>query len=278
MFNVALLAKKKDDLASLNDSFFMDLASDSRRSMLLKLNEGNARLSQLAKDLGMSIQETYRNATRLIDSGLIEKNPENSLSITPYGRMMMNQIPSFQFILNNKEYFQEHTTGDLPTKFIQRMGALSNCEQIHGIGPVLEKMKMTCCLETKEYLKIIISQYPMEVAKLTIDRAKQGIKFSYIFGENTIIPKGRSELLKKVSWEKLISEGIVQRRMLKTVQVSLIMNENQACLFFPNLKGETDMVDAFYSQDKLFHEWCLDFYNYQWDRAGSFKNSKLKEL
>ncbi|MCH8054763.1 MAG: hypothetical protein IH857_01230 [Deltaproteobacteria bacterium] len=151
MFNVALLAKKEDNLASLNDSFFMDLASDSRRSMLLKLNEGNARLSRLAKDLGMSIQETYRNATRLIDSGLIEKNPENSLSITPYGRMMMNQIPSFQFILNNKEYFQEHTTGDLPTKFIQRVGALSNCEQIHGIGPVLEKMKMRTNAQLTHY-------------------------------------------------------------------------------------------------------------------------------
>ena len=276
MSNHTLLPEKEDGLTSLNDHFFMELASDVRRSMLLKLNEKNTKLSQIASELDMTIQHAHKNATRLVDAGFIEKNSENFLSITPFGKMIMNQFSSYQFLLENKQYFQEHSTTDLPIKFSQRLGVLRKCERVYGIGPVLEKLK-TICLTAEEYLKVIVAQYPMDIAKLTTDRAKQGVKISTIFGENTIVPKARSDLLKKASWENLISEGIVQRKMLKRVEVSLVVTEKQACLYFPNLKGETDMMDVFCSQDNLFHEWCLDFFNYQWNRANSFTSSKLTE-
>lgn len=275
MSNRTLLSEKEDGLTSLNDHF-MELASDVRRSMLLKLNEKNTKLSQIASELDMTIQHAHKNATRLIAAGFIEKNSENFLSITSFGKMVINQFSSHRFLLENKQYFQEHSTTDLPIKFTQRFGSLSKCERVYGIGPVLEKLKMIS-LMAEEYFKVIVVQYPMEIAELITDQGKQGVKISTIFGENTIVPKGRSKLLKKVSWEKLIAEGTVQSKMLKSVEVSLVVTEKEACLNFPNLKGETDMMNVFYSHDKLFRDWCLDFFNYQWNRASSFSNSKLTE-
>ncbi len=254
----------------------MELASDFRRSILLKLNEKSKKLSQIATELNMTIQEAHRNATRLIASGLVKKNSENSLLITSYGKMIIKQISGLDFIVENKNYFKEHDLGNLPTKFVQRLGALQNSQILHGIGPVLERWK-TMFLEAEKQINIITSQYPVDVATAVVEKAMQGIKLSYILGENTVIPSGRSQLLERSSWKKLISKGTIQRKMVQEVQVCVSVTEKQACVFFPHLNGESDVTSVFFSKETHFREWCLDFFNYHWERADVFDETKLKE-
>jgi len=253
----------------------MELANEFRRSILLKLDEKSRKLSQIATELGMTIQEAHRNASRLISAGLVEKNSENSLFITPYGKIIIKQISGIDFILENINYFKTHNLGNLPSKFVQRLGALRNSQLIHGLGPVLERWK-TMFLDAEEYMNIITSHYPIDVAEAVVEKATRGIKCSYIFGENTIVPEGRSKLLEKSSWKKLISKGTIQRRMIPEVQVCTSLTEKQAFVFFPNLNGEADVTSVFFSKDPQFQEWCLDFFNYQWDIAHEFDESKLK--
>ncbi len=45
---------------------------------------------------------------------------------------------------------------------------------------------------------------------------------------------------------------------------------------FPTLKGDPDLNIMFYSQDDSFHEWCEDFFSYEWIRAKQFDESKLR--
>jgi predicted transcriptional regulator len=104
------------------------------------------------------------------------------------------------------------------------------------------------------------------------------VKFAYIVGENTTIPKRSSELLKKVDWESFVSKGIAERRMIEKVQVSVIVTDDHAAVSFPNLKGEPDMNTMFFSKDHLFHEWCLDFFTYAWNASHEFDKSKLHEV
>ena len=65
--------------------------------------------------------------------------------------------------------------------------------------------------------------------------------------------------------------------MENNVSIATLLNEKEACIIFPKLDNEPDMSEIFYSSDPQFHEWCLDFYNDSWKKAGSFQESKLKD-
>ena len=256
-------------------SLFFELAGDLRLSMLTKLRQKQYRLSQIAMELDATLQESHRNMIRLIDSGLVSKDSEGDLFLTPYGKTIVSLIPSIDFLFEQKEYFLEHSLGELPLKFIQRIGALHNCEVVHGVMAILQRWK-ALYTDSDKYIKEIMSQVPLDLIEIIGKRVQSGVKFSYIFAKDAVIPKGRSQILQKIGWHNLIAKGLVERRMLDKVQVMTIFNEKRACVMFPNLKGEPDLNIMFYSEDSEFHCWCEDFYEYRWEQAGPFDEGKLK--
>jgi predicted transcriptional regulator len=141
---------------------------------------------------------------------------------------------------------------------------------------ILQRWK-TLYWNSKIYIKEIMSQVPLDLIETVSNKIETGIKFSYIFSKDTIIPKGRGELLQKIGWVNQISKGMVERKMINKVTIMTIFNEQEACLLFPNLKGEPDLNIMFYSKDHNFHDWCKDFFDYQWDIAGPFDDKKLNE-
>ena len=66
-------------------------------------------------------------------------------------------IPYFLVIKKHQELFEDHTLKYIPNKFVQRIGALQNCEVVENVTPVLERLKK---LEysAKQYLRIMVSQ------------------------------------------------------------------------------------------------------------------------
>src|SRR5688500_17056106 len=102
-------------------SLFFELAGDLRLAMLAKLSQKSYRLSVLSSELDATMQEAHRNMTRMIESGLVSKGREGELMLTAYGRTVVALIPSYDFLYRNKEFFMDHSLGDLPAKFVQRM-------------------------------------------------------------------------------------------------------------------------------------------------------------
>ncbi|MEM0363947.1 MAG: hypothetical protein QXS25_00045 [Candidatus Nitrosocaldus sp.] len=256
---------------------FWELAGELRRSILFKLGEKSMKLSTLAKELDATVQEVHRNTNRLIDAGLVKKDADGMLSLTTYGNSVITQIPSFEFLAKNKHYFEEHTFGDLPMKFIQRIGALNNTELINGVVAVLERWKMMYA-NAQEYIMELMAQVPLDLIEPLVERVKQGIRFSYIFGYNTIVPKGRREILNRLGWQEYIRKGIVERRMCERVEVMVIATDKHAAVLFPDQHGNTDLNHMLFGSDPLFREWCIDFFRYKWYASGSFDESKLKEV
>jgi predicted transcriptional regulator len=256
-------------------SLFFELAGDLRLSILMKLSQKQYRLSQIATDLDATLQEAHRNMLRLIESGLVSKDSEGDIALTPYGQTVVSLIPSYDFLFDQKEYFLEHSLGQLPLKFIQRIGALHNCEVVHGVMVIIQRWKKLYT-DSNKYIKEIMAQVPLDLIETIGNKVQNGVKFSYIFASDAVIPKGRTQILQKIGWRNLISKGLVERRMLNDVRVMTILNEKQACVLFPNLKGEPDLNVMFYSDDVEFHHWCEDFYEYQWEEAGPFDEGKLK--
>jgi predicted transcriptional regulator len=265
-----MLERADDDFQSI----FFELAGDLRLYMLMKLSSKPYRLSQLANDLHATMQESHRNVNRLIDSGLVKKTGEGELLLTPYGKIIVSLIPNFNFPFIHKEYFQEHTVSNLPLKFIQRIGSLNNCEVVVGVMAVLQRWKMVYN-NSRIYIKEIMSQVPIDLIETIAERINNNVKFSYIFPNDVVIPKGRNELLKKLGWANMIFRGMVERRLVDKVSIVIIFNENESCISFPTLKGEPDLNIMFYSKDESFHEWCEDFFSYEWMGAKQFDESKL---
>ena len=224
------------------------------------------------------MQEVHRNVSRLQDAGLIEKDPEGIFSLTTFGNTIIKQIPTFNYLSKYKEYFSEHILGELPIKFIMRLGALDRCEFLKGIVAILERWK-DIYRQADQYIYEIVPQVPIDLIEPVVTRVKEkAVKYSYVFPKNVIIPKGRKELLKKLGHNELLSKGVIERRMVESVQVAVILNEKQASGLFPTQKGETDMNMMFFSPDSIFHEWCLDYFRYLWYGSDIFDESRLKEI
>jgi hypothetical protein len=79
--------------------------------------------------------------------------------------------------------------------------------------------------------------------------------------------------------------------MIERVHLGIFVNERQSMVMFPltNKNGsarvggvkeqeEIDMNSGFYSTDCIFHEWCLDYFNYMWHIAKPFNSNKLNEV
>jgi predicted transcriptional regulator len=257
-------------------ALFFELAGDLRLSMLSRLDQKPYRLSQLASELEATMQEAHRNMTRLIGSGLVSKGRDGDLVLTAYGRTIVTMIPGYDFLYRNREFFMDHSLGDLPFKFIQRMGAFHRSEVVRGVMAIIQRWK-NLYIQSDSYIKEIMAQVPLDVIETVSARIDKGVKFSYIFASNTVIPKGRMQLLQKIGWRNYISKGLVERRMLPEVKVMTIFNEKEACVVFPNTKGEPDLNVMFHGQDPEFLEWCSDLFAYQWERAEPFDESKLKQ-
>jgi predicted transcriptional regulator len=255
-------------------SLFFELAGNLRLSMLSKFRERPYRLSHLATELNATMQETHRNITRLIEAGMVLKDSDGQHMLTPYGKIIVQIIPSLTFLFEQREYFIEHDTSDLPVEFVQRIGSLGKCEVVHGVLAIVQRWK-NLYLESGSYIKEIMGQVPVDLIEVLSSRVDSGVKFYYIFGKDSVIPKGRSEILDKVGWKEFISRGLVARRMLERVKFMVILNEKEACVLFPNLKGEPDLNTMFYSQDREFHSWCDDLFELQWKLASTFDESKL---
>ena len=272
-----------DDRFSNLAEIFVELASSQRLSIIFMISFQRLNLSLLAKSLNLTMQEVHRNTKRLIDAGLIEKNLEGIFLLTTFGSAIIKQISIFDFLSNNKNYFSDHVLGNIPIKFIQRIGALSEGKFISGIVRVIESWKRLYN-ESNEYIYGILPQIPLELIQTVIPKIKnEGIRFNYILPKNAIVPKIRSDIQKSSGYTELLKQGIIERKMIDKVDVAVILNEKQATVMFPTIKGETDMNCMFLSNDLrsndgLFHEWCLDFFKYCWHNSKSFDERKLVEV
>ncbi len=267
--------EQSSDMTFLASELFMELASETRLSILASLNERPAKLSSLSREVNTSVQDVYRNLNRMVQEGLIRR-ADGMFYITEYGMSVMMQIPDYMFVKKHKKYFEEHTlTSVFPDKFLQRIGALNNCKTVSSATAVFQSLKKMQSSATKS-LKIIVSQAWPEEGEIFIDRANHGVKILSIVGQNTIFPKNVIEnIIPKIS--TLVSKGLMERRMIDKVRVAVfIIDDRTAALTFPNREYEVDMTTLFVGKDSNFCEWCSDYFDYVWKDSKPFDINKVK--
>ena len=105
------------DIIDETANYVLDLASPQRLNILFNLLGKNSTPTEMAKKLDATKQEVHRNFTRLVESGLIDKNMDGKYSLTTFGEVVCTQVPTIVFLSQNKKYFEEHNLGDIPHKF-----------------------------------------------------------------------------------------------------------------------------------------------------------------
>ncbi len=254
---------------------FLELASEQRLGILENLREKEYKLSALAKLLDATPPEVFRNLDRLEKSSLIEKKKNGNYELATYGKALFALLPSIEFLSTHEGYFQEHGFGDMPHKFVQRIGALTNSKLVTGFTGVTETWREIFS-NAEEYVYGLLVEEPIGLIEPIINKAKKGIQVQTIFSDTTIIPKNREKILSELGVEKLIKDGIIQRKIKNNIKVAVVLNEKEGGIMFSTMKGAPDISKMFFGDSKLLHEWCLDYFRYSWHNALPFREEKLK--
>ena len=93
---------------SLASELFMELASETRLSILTSLNERPTKLSSLSREVNTSVQDIYRNLNRLVEEGLVKRSTDSLFHLTEYGMIVMKQIPDFMFMKDHKGFLEHY--------------------------------------------------------------------------------------------------------------------------------------------------------------------------
>jgi predicted transcriptional regulator len=98
------LEEEDFDESALISELFMELASETRFSILTSLNNKPAKLSSLSRELGTTtVQDVYRNLNRLMREGLV-KRADGVFDVTEYGKVVMKQVPDFMIMKKYRKF------------------------------------------------------------------------------------------------------------------------------------------------------------------------------
>jgi len=85
---------------------FLELASEQRLAILENLRENESKLSALAKLLGATPPEVFRNLNRLEKSSFIEKKKNGNYELATYGKALLQYCLPLNSSLLMKNIFK----------------------------------------------------------------------------------------------------------------------------------------------------------------------------
>ncbi len=238
-------------------NLLFELASEDRLKILLKLQEKPLRLTQVSEKLGLTVQETSRHLSRLSEAKLITKDTESAYLLLPFGKDLLVLLPSVEVLSKYRDYFNSHNISQLPHEFISRIGELEACAFMDDIFATLHLADKVVA-EAEEYVWIIGTQVLMSTMPLLEAAIKRGATFRLILPEDLVPPPDFKPLP--------YIPGRIERRILKKVDVTILLSEKEARVSFPSKDGKMD-PSAFSSKESPAHKWCSDLFLYYWERA-----------
>ena len=256
---------------------YLELSNDVRIDILFTLLKKRAKISEIATMYKITIQESMRNFNRLSNAGLISKDEENYYFLTPLGHIACNHIPGFIFVTNNNNYFTYHNFCNLPNKFIQRFGALLKCQRINGMAKILDKWMSIYNNASQEIFLIAPDIINSNFPKLIIDKVADGIEFNYILDKSVIDTDQLNQPQEQKIFKGFLLDGVLKRRILEKIQITLILSEKEGFVMFPTNDGNTDMREGFCGNDPEFLEWCKDYYRWCWSNSKKIPNRFFTE-
>jgi predicted transcriptional regulator len=239
-----------EDLCDL----LFEFSSTERMKIMKSLIDERLKLSQVSKNLDMTVTEASRHLQRLSDVQMLEKDVDGAFGPTSYGKLAVRLLQSLDFISMNREYFLEHDILELPDELIDRISMLSHARLNPDIVRVLahvDKMFQ----EADEYIWVMSFAHSLpSTIPIVEERLQNGVILQRIFPEEIIPLTGEAETIAGPC------------RTLPKVDVRIMMTEKEAMCSLPSMDGKTD-YSSFIGKDARFHKWCTDLYLHYWEKA-----------
>jgi predicted transcriptional regulator len=243
------------------------LASIDRLTLLSEIAIQNRRLSQLTTTLSATPQETSKHLTRLRDAKLIEKDSDGLFSLTAFGKIIVNLLPSIRFVTENREYFLSHDISSLPLEFIERLGELQEGQYGEKVGSILAHIQQVV-QDAEEYIWLM-ADHPLGRQEYVTRSGKLESTSSVTW--RVIIPADSNmdwtELRRTVGTYK----GRIEYHLIEDpndIKAGIALNEKIAGLSFPDITGKLDFNSGFRSNNPLFRKWCQDLFVFHWNKKG----------
>ncbi len=232
------------------DRLFMELASEDRLGVLRALLGKDFKMSELGRQLNLTATEIFRQLKRLSEAQLVQKMPDGSYSITPYGRLVLQLSASHEFIFKHRDYFLAHDLSRLPYPFINRIGELSQASlSMDSYKNITWGEELVG--QAKQYFLAIVEGPGNERLPVAA-----GAKYRFLLPES-LLPTG--------SGPPGSGHGI-EMKGLSEIPAIIAVTEKEAGVFFYLLNGRADYA-GFFAKDSSSLNWVKDLFQHCWDKG-----------
>jgi predicted transcriptional regulator len=260
---------------SLYDLLF-EISNEYRCDILVLLSKEPLRVMEIAKHQNFTTQEISRNLSRLNEVGLTYKDVAGFYHLSPLGELAITLLREFEFVSKHKSYFINHRVSHLPPEFLKSLSELSESHETKSLMDFLHYMD-TIINESKEFVNLLVDQYPLMVIGSMINAIKRGVRVSII--ESSEATAGPSMDLASLEDSEAISRvGFmphVEQRTTKRADEFIILSESKCAIAFPTRDGKFDYI-GFVSSDEKSMRWCSGLFQHSWENIG--KGTEKEEV
>jgi predicted transcriptional regulator len=236
-------------------------------TLLSEIGVEKRRSSQLTAKLSSTRQETSKHLMRLRNAKLIERDSDGFFDLTAFGKIVLNLLPSINFLMQNREYFLSHDISSLPQQFIERIGELQEGEYTEKVGSILAHIQQV--VQDAEKCIWLMADHPLGGEGHV---TRSGKLESSTVTWRIIIPADSSN----IDWTRLRAsvethKGRIEYHLIEDpndIKAGIALNEKIAGLTFPDIMGKLDFNSGFRSSNPIFRKWCQDLFLFHWNKAG----------
>ncbi len=246
-----------------------ELSNEDRHRILLRLLQGEAKMTHISRELGIPVQEVSRQLNRMERVNLVGKDVDGSYRITPYGRLTLRLMKGQEFVTEHQEYFNTHTLQGAPPALVKRIDELSESSLIEEVVVYIRNVERVF-EEAEDHVWCLVNQYIASTIPICREAFKRGIRARTIDARDFEAPQ---ELLDVVTpedsrvWYNALATGQLEMKIVDEVKVDLWMNEKEvAVLSFPSIDGRFD-YSGFTSSDERALRWCEELYLHHWENG-----------
>ncbi len=251
-------------MGELCDLLF-ELSSEERIGILRMIKGRRNKITSLARDLQITNQECSRHISRLASVGLVVKDPDGVLKLTPYAAQILIQLKSLEFSTRHRKYFLEHTVERIPLTFQMRLGELSNSQLIDDLMIVFKNIEKMY-VEATDYVLRVTDRFILTTIPYVEGAFERGVRQRLLDPEDIIVPPDYSNTLRL---DEALRSGQFINHSVRSCDFFLAMSEKGvASLSFPRLDGRFDYTGLM-SIDPEFHKWCSDLFEHYWAESKS---------
>lgn len=207
-------------------------------------------MRELGRQLNLTATEIFRQLKRLSEAQLVQKMPDGSYSISPYGRLVLQLSASHEFVFKHRDYLLAHDLSRLPYPFINRIGELSQASlSMDSYKNITWGEELVG--RAQQYFWAIVDGPGNERLPVAT-----GVKYRFLLPESSI-PTG--------SGPPGSAHGIEVKR-LSDIPAIIALTEKDAGVFFYLLSGRPDYA-GFLAKDSSSLNWVKDLFQYCWDKG-----------